>query len=385
MMLTLSLIPVLFTREIYYHIQPTNLHPSQKVLMSVLVVGITLVALTGIFPARYATNPVQASSYDSVFRYKLYGDFHMLGVSVACLVVVFVSYGFFLYHRFAAKRAQLNVGLFARSCYVAAIVISLTLFLRNETTPDTLDYCSRLKTQGACDSWLRGAEECPGEPSISFLCGWKSFNFTQSQQILLPKEDLKLKGMCVRKECKLYSNAFSIMAEYAVLFLAVTYGITFSLADLQALDGQTMDKLARIARNSLKLFLGGGGRQIPAAQPFFLSCNRGHRIQRQLRAAAHCEDEAGMEIPGQPDSAGAIDHDLRHAVRGPKDPGQPRRKQESNFFITINSNKSSEPGEQFDTCVKHMSTMLTKPSMERAMASYLTFGPVDASYLDDKS
>ena len=46
----------------------------------------------------------------------------------------------------------------------------------------------------------------------------------------------------------------------------------------------------------------------------------------------------------------------------PKDPGQARRKQESNFFITINSNKSPEPGEEFDACTRHMEQMLQKLS-----------------------
>ena len=68
----------------------------------------------------------------------------------------------------------------------------------------------------------------------------------------------------------------------------------------------------------------------------------------------------------------------------PKDPGQPRRKQESNFFITINSNKSPEPGEDYDIGVKHMENMLKHLSTERSMAAYFKFGPVDKSYMGDK-
>ena len=68
----------------------------------------------------------------------------------------------------------------------------------------------------------------------------------------------------------------------------------------------------------------------------------------------------------------------------PKDPGQARRKQESNFFITINSNKSPEPGESFDVCVRHMEQMLRMLSTETAMAQYFKFGPVDATYSEDR-
>ena len=68
----------------------------------------------------------------------------------------------------------------------------------------------------------------------------------------------------------------------------------------------------------------------------------------------------------------------------PKDPGQARRKQESNFFITINSNKSPDPGETFDVCVAHMEKMLQRLSEEKEMAAYFKFGPVDAVYSKDK-
>ncbi|KAL3904402.1 MAG: hypothetical protein SGPRY_011297, partial [Prymnesium sp.] len=57
----------------------------------------------------------------------------------------------------------------------------------------------------------------------------------------------------------------------------------------------------------------------------------------------------------------------------PKDPGQARRKQESNFFITINSDKSSEAGESYDVCVRHMEQMLQMLSTETAMANYFKF------------
>jgi hypothetical protein len=68
----------------------------------------------------------------------------------------------------------------------------------------------------------------------------------------------------------------------------------------------------------------------------------------------------------------------------PKDKDQPRRKQESNFFITINSNKSLKHGEQFDKGVKHMEQMLKHLSTEEAMAAYFKFGPVNKEYVEDR-
>jgi len=70
----------------------------------------------------------------------------------------------------------------------------------------------------------------------------------------------------------------------------------------------------------------------------------------------------------------------------PKHPGEnlPRRKQESNFFITINSNKSPEDTEHVELAVKHMEQMLERLSDERVLATYLRFGPKDASYEGDK-
>lgn len=67
----------------------------------------------------------------------------------------------------------------------------------------------------------------------------------------------------------------------------------------------------------------------------------------------------------------------------PKDPGEARRKQESNFVITINTNKSPKDGD-YDTCTGAMWKMLQKLAEEQMLASYIKFGPVSPEYLDDK-
>jgi hypothetical protein len=70
----------------------------------------------------------------------------------------------------------------------------------------------------------------------------------------------------------------------------------------------------------------------------------------------------------------------------PKHPGEnlPRRKQESNFFITINSNKSPEKPEDIAVAVKHMEQMLQALQTEEVLATYLRFGPKDPAYEQDK-
>jgi len=67
----------------------------------------------------------------------------------------------------------------------------------------------------------------------------------------------------------------------------------------------------------------------------------------------------------------------------PKNPGQPRRKNESNFFITINCNKAPS-GEDAERGVKQMQQMLNTLADERVLARYIKFGPVGPEYRDDK-
>ena len=71
------------------------------------------------------------------------------------------------------------------------------------------------------------------------------------------------------------------------------------------------------------------------------------------------------------------------AYEDPKNPGQPRRKQESNFFITINSNKSPISSEM-ELGVRRMQAMLKDLADARTMSTYLKFGPVDKQYEKDK-
>lgn len=58
----------------------------------------------------------------------------------------------------------------------------------------------------------------------------------------------------------------------------------------------------------------------------------------------------------------------------PKDPGQPRRKQESNFFITINPNKEPDD-DHLPIATQAMEKTLEFLSKDTNLATYIKFGP----------
>ena len=68
-----------------------------------------------------------------------------------------------------------------------------------------------------------------------------------------------------------------------------------------------------------------------------------------------------------------------------KDPGQARRKQESNFFLTINSNKAPETPETQRAVNSAMQKMLERLSQEHNLAACMKFGPKNPEvYGEDK-
>lgn len=103
-----------------------------------------------------------------------------------------------------------------------------------------------------------------------------------------------------------------------------------------------------------------------------------------LRVAPNAKTSQGWKYPG-----GQVLRAPSTLINGrryedPKNPGQARRKQESNFFITINPNKAPEPGEEHDQAVRAMEHALRKLATDRAIAMYMKFGPVHAEYREDR-
>lgn len=68
----------------------------------------------------------------------------------------------------------------------------------------------------------------------------------------------------------------------------------------------------------------------------------------------------------------------------PKSNGQARRQQESNFFITINTNKHFDD-ESIERASQCMGEMLNALASDRVFPQYLKFGPRDAVFATDSA
>ena len=117
-----------------------------------------------------------------------------------------------------------------------------------------MDYCGYFDAHGdpdSCNAFARD-DMCPtGQfTQIRHFCVWREYDWTEAQTIMLGDVAGAI-GACVRDECQLYDNAFSIVAEYAALFLPLTYLLTYSLADFRKLhDGRGFLKLPEEATGS---------------------------------------------------------------------------------------------------------------------------------------
>jgi len=67
-----------------------------------------------------------------------------------------------------------------------------------------------------------------------------------------------------------------------------------------------------------------------------------------------------------------------------KNPGEPRRKQESNFFITLNTNMSPNTPAEMSMCINGLRDAVKHLSKDHVLAACLKFGPVDSHYQLDR-
>ena len=155
-------------------------------------------------------------------------------------------YGYYVFcyckaHSAKGPRYMSSFGLTIRTIYVVFVILAAALFGASQTTADTLDYCGTFHEQGACDAFLRNESDitlcAPSQSApIRFRCRWHPYTFTPTQQVLLPPIVSVGGGVCRRSECQLYENSLSIAAEYAAMFLPLTYLVTYGLADLTYLS-----------------------------------------------------------------------------------------------------------------------------------------------------
>lgn len=72
------------------------------------------------------------------------------------------------------------------------------------------------------------------------------------------------------------------------------------------------------------------------------------------------------------------------AYRDHKEPELQRRKHESNFFITLNTNKTVSPGASMDKGCEAVKHALTELAKDHVICEYLKFGPKNTEYVHDK-
>ena len=159
MQLTLTLIPLLFVRQLWRTMMDTsplireqckkdndpqmlsssslkliaqNMTPFQRFIVPAMIYGITATTLTGLFPARYAKNIYDDTSSTSNKRYDQYGDLHTYGVMIGVVVPVSCSFLYFCYHYFVRIPREQDPrfryyapgGFYCRAAHIGAVIVA---------------------------------------------------------------------------------------------------------------------------------------------------------------------------------------------------------------------------------------------------------------------
>merc|ERR1719473_714054 len=129
MMLTLTLVPLLFVREVFEIIDPkAGYWTLERWASRIMIAGLVVVTLTGMFPARYDKDPLSATSIASTWRYTVYGQIHTYGVMIGAVVPTFFMYGAFLYKYFTTGHYTPG-GVACRSIYVFCILAAFATMM----------------------------------------------------------------------------------------------------------------------------------------------------------------------------------------------------------------------------------------------------------------
>jgi hypothetical protein len=243
MQVLLTLIPLLTVREVHAifasHTSPTRLLRACKFLITC---SMLLTTMTGIFPELHVTD-VNSVDKDTAAE-SLYFKIHSVGVGTGVVVPIVALFFAYFYSFVKALRSGSQVmspvGLAVRVVFFLLFLGSLRVFLDNLTSADTLDYCSELVTEAECNAFPQN-EGNPGEcmfdgprwRQVHFNCAWKHPKHSNFTRTVLSETAPGWEGRCQRHECELYNNAFSICAEYAMLFIPVCYVVSFGLSDFK--------------------------------------------------------------------------------------------------------------------------------------------------------
>lgn len=252
MQVTLTLIPLLIVQQIGLTIMENQGDPwsLQRWVARIVIASLILVPLTGIFPARYETDPFRAASAQSNMVYRQLGYLHSLGVGVGAVVPVIVLFGVAV-KRFVESLASNDtywispLSLAIRCVFILLIIIGFAIFLSLQVLPDTLDFCRAHKDENSCNGFLANlTATCNFDnlqetdeffAQIRYTCTWDAFTPKPTHQKFLPVMTGNTGSACVRHQCDLKGNAWSVASEYVALILPVIYLSSFGLADLKHL------------------------------------------------------------------------------------------------------------------------------------------------------
>jgi len=247
MQITLTLIPVLVVRQaseiVANHASPTFF---LKVCKYIFYISMLSTTLTGIYPARYRTDVTRVDFQAKDSMLDKYGWVHTIGITIGAVLPVVTTLGAFIRSFVKAHKTGNQfispLCLVTRCFFFVIYITSFVVFLANNPTPDTLDYCSHFRTESECNAFLQiNGSDCTldelEKERIRFDCAWTSWEgsgFTKAVlSTTIASYPSEWEGSCKRNRCELYKNAFSICAEFAALFISVCYITSFGLFDLK--------------------------------------------------------------------------------------------------------------------------------------------------------
>jgi len=217
--------------------------------------GMISCTLTALFPDKMTIDPVEDAYNKGKELQSMYDTFtwvHTFGIGVGVILSLIATFSFFLV-RFVQATCCARSGrggrwFIAPSClavrilHVGCVLGAVVSFACVKHSGYPADYCPRFVDKQAC---ITGPVD-----KLPYHCNWTHANETRSLHGLKLDGLSTLQPKCVRSECPLYAYARSIVAEYAVLILSLTYVCTYGLTDLLYLNSNCLVRWSSIQRGS---------------------------------------------------------------------------------------------------------------------------------------
>jgi len=205
--------------------------------------GILCVVLTGMFPAVVITN----NHYMSAIMARTSVTMHVLGLAGGAFSMLF-SFVWYLLADKRDKDPNPKLGTAVRSIHVIAFIYFIYLYqeAQSRAKDDVTNHCWGLTNQEMCEYWpcsvyyenpiTNDGEFVHNDSEMPrYTCKWVSDH--DSYQPYDSTEFIKKNlGKCIKDECALFQNATSVMTELCVLWLLLTYIVTYASNDLIVLS-----------------------------------------------------------------------------------------------------------------------------------------------------